>query len=489
MVVSGFSRGSDHFRPLRTSYDRYISRYMASIQKLPHSPNWIAYYRDPRGKQHAKSTGLPATAAYRVRALRVAEALEAATKEAKAVARLQKLVDSLAQEMGLEPRKSFTVRAFLKSWLDGKRVTVSPGSHSTYGFVVGNFLSWLGADADKDLNTVTLDRMRSYRSFLAEGRTASTANTNLRFLRMAFRFACAEGIIETNPLERLEPVKKKAAAGRRPFTWEELRRVVAQADTEWRGMIIFGLYTGQRLGDIAGLTVGNLDLTGDGGRGLLMLQTRKTARRQIIPLHPLARKYLEELNLDSNPSTPLFPRAHGYSETGRRRNLSSCFADLLIATGLRGRPPRGARRTGRVQVIARHYGVQTNTLKSWVDRGKKAGEECPLENPRLLLQWWGRRMKRSPVPGLVAASQLHTGTLPDLPAVILKQGGGGMSRTVEPLSFHSLRHTATSLMKSAGVAVSVVMDLVGHDDEMVSRVYTHTDPEERRRAIESMPSL
>ena len=57
------------------------------------------------------------------------------------------------------------------------------------------------------------------------------------------------------------------------------------------------------------------------------------------------------------------------------------------------------------------------------------------------------------------------------------RGGKGIGRSGRragfALSFHSLRHTAVSLMKDAGVPDAVVMALVGHDSEAMSAHYTH----------------
>ena len=49
---------------------------------------------------------------------------------------------------------------------------------------------------------------------------------------------------------------------------------------EWGSLIRFGLYTGQRLADLACLTWVNLDLV----RGEIRLKTRKTGRRMILPI-------------------------------------------------------------------------------------------------------------------------------------------------------------------------------------------------------------
>lgn len=66
---------------------------------------------------------------------------------------------------------------------------------------------------------------------------------------------------------------------------------------------------------------------------------------------------------------------------------------------------------------------------------------------------------------------------------------GRSSRATAELSFHSLRHTATSALKSAGVADSIARAIVGHESAAVSRAYTHLDTETLRTALEKLPSL
>jgi len=62
-------------------------------------------------------------------------------------------------------------------------------------------------------------------------------------------------------------------------------------------------------------------------------------------------------------------------------------------------------------------------------------------------------------------------------------------REMSQISFHSLRHTATSLMKNAGINASVVMDIIGHESEAISAHYTHIDEETKRRAIALLPGI
>ena len=67
--------------------------------------------------------------------------------------------------------------------------------------------------------------------------------------------------------------------------------------------------------------------------------------------------------------------------------------------------------------------------------------------------------------------------------------GRGAKREVSKLSFHCLRHTATSMLKNAGVSDAVARDIIGHDSEAISRQYTHIDMTAKRKAIESLPDI
>jgi integrase len=62
-------------------------------------------------------------------------------------------------------------------------------------------------------------------------------------------------------------------------------------------------------------------------------------------------------------------------------------------------------------------------------------------------------------------------------------------RTGLDLSFHSLRHTAVSLLKDAGVPDAVVMALVGHESSAMSMRYTHVGIDALTKAAETLPEL
>lgn len=67
--------------------------------------------------------------------------------------------------------------------------------------------------------------------------------------------------------------------------------------------------------------------------------------------------------------------------------------------------------------------------------------------------------------------------------------GRDTRRDVGGLSFHCLRHTATSLLKNAGVSDVVAREIIGHESEAVSRAYTHIEADTLREAVNKLPDV
>ncbi len=69
------------------------------------------------------------------------------------------------------------------------------------------------------------------------------------------------------------------------------------------------------------------------------------------------------------------------------------------------------------------------------------------------------------------------------------KSGRDAKRELSAISFHALRHTATSLLKNAGVSNAVAMDLIGHESQTISANYTHVDDQTKRAAVELLPDI
>lgn len=235
------------------------------------------------------------------------------------------------------------------------------------------------------------------------------SNPSIKILRAVFEDARRDGFISDNPAKDCGMLKKSAGASRRPFTIEELKKALAAADDEWRSMILFGLYTGQRLGDLARLTWQNLDLQA----GEITLTTAKTGRVVRIPIAAPLLAHIETLPAGDDAKAWLHPRAARHAIVNGS-TLSRQFGELLASVGL---------------TKERDHEKE--------DEGK------------------GRAARR-------AASEL---------------------------SFHSLRHTATSLMKNAGVSPAIVQDIIGHESAEISAHYTHVEHSAKAQALAALPDF
>lgn len=73
-------------------------------------------------------------------------------------------------------------------------------------------------------------------------------------------------------------------------------------------------------------------------------------------------------------------------------------------------------------------------------------------------------------------------------ATTAERTGSGVRKSVA-VGFHSMRHTAVSLLREAGAAQSVSQALVGHNSPEVHALYTHTDETAMRRAVGTIPGV
>jgi integrase len=383
---------------------------MASLRRVPNSPYWIACFTLPDGRRTQRST----KTVDRREAQRIANKFEDAS-QAGADGRLtevqaRKVIADIFAISNKDNLPGSTIKDFLDAWLKRKELEASEKTHVRYKTVVNHLLEYLGPKAKFDIAHLTSKEITGFRDDLAGRLTVGTVNISLKILRTALSQARREGIIDVNEAERVSLLKnRRTEEGRRPFTLGELRRILDNANEEWRGMVLMGLYTGLRLSDVATLTWLNVDLQ----QQELTVVTAKTRRRQILPLARPVAVYLENLTPGDKPDHPLFPEAYGARQRSQYGGtLSNQFYQILVAAGL----------------------AQKRTHES-------------------------------------------------------QEKGRGTKRQLNALSFHSLRHTATSLLKNAGVSDVVARDIIGHESVAVSRNYTHIDMATKRKAVDAMPNV
>ena len=67
--------------------------------------------------------------------------------------------------------------------------------------------------------------------------------------------------------------------------------------------------------------------------------------------------------------------------------------------------------------------------------------------------------------------------------------GRDQAREASEISFHSLRHSAVTMLKAAGVSDFMAREIVGHESAAVSRQYTHLPTDDKRAAMQRLPDV
>jgi integrase len=313
---------------------------VASVLQRGKKKTWYAVFRDLEGRQLWRKLD----AVDRRSAEAGANLLEATAQKRKSAQHLRKAFTELYQNFYGEAMPTTTASAYAKVWLEQRKHEIARVTHIEYERVVLRFCEFLGERADRDLADITKAELVRFRNELAAGLSAGRVNFCVKVLRMFFRSAHKDGYLLENPAQYLETVRNRADGRRRPLTVDEIRAVLAIADPEWQSLIRFGLYTGQRLMDLALLTWSGIDLE----RGEIRLTTSKTGRRMTIPMADSLREHLVALAGGDDPDAPLHPRAFaGVRKGGRTNNVSNQFVELLHQAGLREAQTRRSRKIGR----------------------------------------------------------------------------------------------------------------------------------------------
>jgi integrase len=223
------------------------------------------------------------------------------------------------------------VASVFRNWITEKRFEIAKSTLDFYEQTATSFLGYLGDRAALPIHSLERKEILSYRHTLLDRLSPKTVNHRIKTLRMIFEAAVRDRVITENPARYIKAARASTQPVRRAFELAEIRLVLAHADPEWQSIILFGLYTGQRLGDIARLEWRQIDSQ----KRLLSFVSAKTGRRLVIPIAAPLSDHLQKFASFGNG--PIHPRAYSsvVREGGRVSSLSNQFASLLAAAGLR----------------------------------------------------------------------------------------------------------------------------------------------------------
>jgi integrase len=238
-----------------------------------------------------------------------------------------------------------SARVYLERWLAARKPELARATYLRYGKTVEKFLKHLAGAAERSLEEITRAQIAAFRDEVAAKSSPANANIDLKVIKVAFKAARLDGYLWQDPAEGVKTLRIGERDHRRPFTIDELKSILAHADEQWQSLIKFGLYTGQRLADIATLKWEQIDLERDEIRFFI----RKTKKRLTVPIAQPLREHLLELPAPDKPYSPVHPEACKIvtSQHGRVGTLSNAFADLLAQAGLRPEPSKESTGRGR----------------------------------------------------------------------------------------------------------------------------------------------
>lgn len=334
----------------------------------------------------------------------MAWSLSKIVEDAARLADQGKLTIDRAEEMIRELRqlanptfKETTLSAYWSDWNERRAKHVAKSTADNYCHALKKWETVAPRMMTRPLTEVDVREIRDGVAAMQTGPdliASTTAGNYIAALKEVLDTAIEERLLTYNPArskavkraKRTAATKGKEKVG--PFTLDEVRKLMAKASDEWKGMILFGFHTGLRMMDIAMLSEVNV------AGAELVKTSAKTGTETRTPLHPQLVAWLKGRTGD------FFPKIRTKTNT----NVSTTFAALM----------------------------------------KKA----------------------------------------DVPRDAVLTGGDKVKR-----SFHSLRHTFTSLLANADVDKEVRMKLTGQTTSAVHANYTHHDAATLSEAIAKLPTL
>jgi integrase len=321
---------------------------MASVHKKPHSrsPFWFAAFRGADGKRIQKSTKTKD----RKLALKLAVEWEEATHRARqgslVEAQVRKVMNEILEIATGQSLHFATARAFFQDWLRDKNESKMGRTGEKYSAVVRSFLSSLGRRADQNLAAISPADLRTWRSILiGEKLSAATINGAVKIISAAFNRARRLGYIEDNPCFGLDPLRDEDRDQKDCFSEEQILRMLHfTRGTDWEGVILIGVNTGLRRGDLTNLAWSNIHFDSE-GHVTIQVKTSKTRAHVVLPLHPDAVSWIE-----SRPrgvgKAPVFPTLAGKSGNGKS-GISMQFRRIMERADVVGRIIRTGAGKGR----------------------------------------------------------------------------------------------------------------------------------------------
>jgi integrase len=402
------------------------------------------------------------------------KALQEHASEAGRKGRAEHLIERLIESKTGKPVEHVRIADLADRWLSMPRgAGVTPTHAASIRAACERFRAFMARrnPAAVALYEVTAADAGAFSGLLERSLAPRTAHGQTALLRSAFRRFLPSGV--ANPFAGIVN-RHKGENGkgetihRRPFTPEELRRVLesANGDGFMGGLITAAACTGMRRGDVCGLRWRDVDLAG----GMVTAKASKTGEAIEVPIFAPLRTVLEGRGRhDKEYVFPDAARMLRENPDGLTYRFKAIVAKALDPESAEDRPvpvpaaeiesegaaaiaervPEGERRERMRDTLRRYAGGESVRQIEKATGRARATVSVDLANVET---WTGKRFVRSGQgPGIKAAIARVTRT---------EREHGQRAASVR--DWHALRTTFVTLALSAGVPMELVRRVTGH---------------------------
>jgi len=252
-----------------------------------------------------------------------------------------------------------------------RRRMLSENTAGTYRGLWRRFHAWAEKQGLEHLHDVTPRIAEEYALDLQEsGIAPRTFNSHVVFLGTICNGLALQAGLTSNPFSRIVR-KDKSPEGWRNLTTEEIANVLRNAEGETRVMVVLGLYTGMRLGDVCRLSWSQVHL--EIPNPLIRFTPNKTkymGKEIEVPIHSnllsVLTDWRDASSDDSDTVVPIAAALYSHSPSSVSRKLQIFFRSCGIETNRERK--RGKRRVTEVGFHSLRHSFVSLCAKNKVPR-------------------------------------------------------------------------------------------------------------------------
>ena len=303
---------------------------MAYVYRDDGNPIWRAKIKRSDGSYTTRSTKKTNRKEAEKVALELEEPFNLVRKGLATEKVLLKSYRTAALEAGLGEIKVLSIKEVFDAYLQSKRsIKRADATIGKYKQVIESLLEFLGeeriAQSINTLKTSDIENWRNHR--IEEGVAGSTADNQLSIISFALGSCKRKGMIVENAAEGIERTGE-GSEKRQSFTHDEVVKLCEEADNEWKGMILLGLWYGMRIGDTSNVKWDKINLT-DRTIKHTPTKTGRTIKEEMTYFMPdEVYNYVNAASKKKGASKYLFPSLAG-KESGSFGGLSNAFDRLM----------------------------------------------------------------------------------------------------------------------------------------------------------------